>query len=291
MTLPILVQLIFSGLAIGSIYGLVALSYNAIYSTDSVINFSQGELVVVGSLIGASLYGVHKLPLLVALAIAIPVVAGLALLVEYTSVRAVRNVTKNLIWIMSTFGFGIALKNLTPFLWGKQPLSFPNFIGSDSPWVVGGVRIVPQELGIVVITLLCTAAFELYRRKTIFGVAVRATQQDRETAGLMGINARRVVRFSYAVSGALCAISGFLVGPVLFADPSYGVVLTVKGFIALILGGLGSGVGGVLGGLVLGLVESLSSSVVPSLWKDVVTFGLLILVMVMRPQGFFGGVR
>lgn len=291
MTASVLIQLVLSGLAIGSVYGLVALSYNAIYSTDNVINFSQGELVIVGSLIGVSLFGAMGLPLLLALAVAVVVVAVIGLLVELTTVRPIKNVSRNFIWIMSTFGFGIALKNLATFIWGKQPLPFPKFIGGDEPVRLAGASVLPQELGIIAIAVASTVAFELYRRKTLFGTAVRATQLDRETAGLMGINTRRVVGFSYAASGALCAVSGFLVAPILFADPSYGIVLSVKGFIAMILGGLGSGVGGFLGGLLLGLLESLSSTVVPTVWKDVVTFTVLIIVMILRPQGFFGGAK
>ncbi|NIM97207.1 MAG: branched-chain amino acid ABC transporter permease [candidate division Zixibacteria bacterium] len=288
MTPTTFFQLIVGGLSIGSIYGLVALSYNVIFNTTNVINFSQGELVTVGALLGFTFYVVFKLPLFLALVFAALVVSFLALVVERISVRPVKDISQNFIWIMSTFGFGVALKHTAMLIWGKSPLPFPKFIGGNEPIPVFGVLILPQEIGIFLIAVICTVALELYRKKTIFGTAVRATALDRETASIMGINTNYVIYFSFAIGGILAAICGILVSPITFADPTMGIVLGVKGFVVMIVGGLGSATGAILGGLFLGLVETFSATLISSLWKDVIAFLILIFVMLVKPSGFFG---
>ena len=288
MTWQTAIQLIFSGLALGAVYGLVALSYSTIYATRNVINFGQGELVVLGSLMGVSMVVGGKVPVLIALAVAAAVVALGALLVEWLAVRSVKEVTRNMIWVMSTFGLGICMNQLMQKIWGTDPVRFPKFIGKDEPIQLGQVTMLPQELGVIIIAVVVAIAFEAFRRNTLMGKAVRATALDRDTASLMGIDTRKVVYGSYALSGALATLCGFLVAPIQFADPNGGVLLSVKGFIALVIGGLGSPIGGFFGGLFLGLLEIGSASLISEVWKDVITFGALILVMLIRPSGFIG---
>ena len=288
MTWQTVIQLLFSGLTLGAVYGLVALSYSTIYATRNVINFGQGELVVLGSLLGVSMVVGGKVPVLIALVVAAAVVALAALLVEWLAVRSVKEVTRNMIWVMSTFGLGICMNQLMQKIWGTDPVRFPKFIGKDEPIQLGQVTMLPQELGVIIIAVVVAVAFEAFRRNTLMGKAVRATAMDRDTASLMGIDTRKVVYGSYALSGALATLCGFLVAPIQFADPNGGVLLSVKGFIALVIGGLGSPIGGFLGGLFLGLLEIGSASLISEVWKDVITFSALILVMLIRPSGFFG---
>jgi len=288
MTWQTILQLLFSGLALGAVYGLVALSYSTIYATRNIINFGQGELVVLGSLLGVSLVVVAKVPVFIALMASAAVVAVAALLFEWLAVRPVRDVGRNMIWVMSTFGLGIVFNQVMQKLWGTSPVRFPKFIGTDEPIQWGQVTMLPQEIGVIVIAVAVAVLFELFRRNTLLGKAVRATAMDRDTASLMGIDTRKVVYGSYALSGALATLCGFLVAPIQFADPNGGVMLSVKGFIALVIGGLGSPIGGFLGGLFLGLLEIGSASLISEVWKDVITFGALILVLLVRPSGFFG---
>jgi len=288
MTWQTILQLLFSGLALGAVYGLVALSYSTIYATRNIINFGQGELVVLGSLLGVSLVVVAKVPVFIALMASAGVVAVAALLFEWLAVRPVKDVGRNMIWVMSTFGLGIVFNQVMQKLWGTSPVRFPKFIGTDEPIQWGQVTMLPQEIGVIVIAVAVAVLFELFRRNTLLGKAVRATAMDRDTASLMGIDTRKVVYGSYALSGALATLCGFLVAPIQFADPNGGVMLSVKGFIALVIGGLGSPIGGFLGGLFLGLLEIGSASLISEVWKDVITFGALILVLLVRPSGFFG---
>jgi len=272
----------------GSIYGLIALSYNMIFNTTNVLNFAQGELVTVGALLGFTFYVVWKLPLFLAVVLAALVVVFLAFVTERISVRPVKDVSQNFIWIMSTFGFGIALRHTAMLIWGKSPLPFPKFIGGNEPVSVLGVFILPQEVGIFIIVILCVIAVEIFQRKTVFGTAVRATALDREMTSLMGVNTDYIIHFSFTISGILSAVCGILVSPITFADPHMGIVLGVKGFVAAVVGGLGIAGGAILGGLFLGLIEAFSATLISSLWKDVITFLVLILVILLKPSGFFG---
>ena len=287
MTWTSFLNLLISGLAMGAVYGLVALSYNLVYATRNIVNFAQGELVVLAMMMGAFLHVTQGMPLVIAGIIAAFVVSLVSLLIEYLAVRVVRDPQNNFIWIMSTFGFGIALNQLVQKIWGTEPVPFPKWIGGNEPMRIGELSVLPQELGIIVIAVLATALFEIYRRTTLFGKAVRATSLDRSTAELMGISTARVVASSYLMAGAFATLIGFLIAPVRFADPHAGIVLGIKGFIALVVGGLGSSVGGFIGGLFLGLLEVFSTIAFAEEWKDVITFLVLIVVLALRPQGFF----
>lgn len=280
-------QLLIGGISVGSIYGLVALSYNVVFNTTTVINFSTGDLVTTGALCGFTFYAVWHIPILLSILLSAAVIALLGLLVERIAIRPVKDISRNFIWIMSTFGFGVALKHAAMLIWGTAPLPFPKFIGGNDPVSIFGALVLPQELGIILITLLCTGLLEVYYRKTIFGTAVRATSADRETAGLMGINTKHVIYFSFILSGALSAVCGIIVSPITFADPNMGIVMGVKGFVAAVMGGLGSTAGALLGGVLLGLIEVFSATVIPPIWQEAVTFSVLILVMLVRPSGLF----
>lgn len=287
MTWSAFFNLLVSGLAMGAVYGLVALAYNVVYATRNIVNFAQGEMVVLSMMLGVSLHITQGWHLLLAWVGAAIVVCIMSLLVEYLAVRVVKDVNNNFIWIMSTFGFGVAMNQLVQRIWGTEPIAFPKWIGGDEPWRYGNFAVLPQEVGIIVIAIAATLFFELFRRTTLFGKAVRATSLDASTAELMGISTHKVVAASYILSGLLATLIGFLVAPVRFADPHAGIVLGIKGFIALVVGGLGSSVGGFLGGLFLGLLEVISTMVFSEVWKDVITFLVLIAVMVARPEGFF----
>ena len=291
MTIAFLIQILVSGLAVGAIYGIVALGYNAIFATARVVNFAQGELVTLGALVGFSAYVMFDLPIVAAFAVSIGWSASWPSSLNGRRCDPIRDSAQSFLWIMSTFGFGIALRQVAMLIWGRAALPFPKFIGGDDPLRIGSVLILPQEIGIVLLGLGATIGFEAYKRRTTFGTAVRAVSADPEAASLMGIEVRRVVLFSYAISGAMAAIGGMLVAPITFADPTQGLIFGVKGFIALVIGGLGNAVGGMLGGLLLGVVEALSATYASPAWKDIIVFMMLIGVLLIRPQGLLAPAR
>jgi branched-chain amino acid transport system permease protein len=280
-------QLLVTGLVFGSIYGLVALAYNIVFATRNIINFAQGEIVVVGMLVGWSLTTAAAMPWPIALVLACAASAAVAMLVEPIAVRPVGNVRTNLAWIMSTFGFGIALKEVLTLIWGKEPLAFPRFIGSAQAIEVWGIRILPQELAVIAVATGLTALYQAFTRRSIWGAAIRAVAQDQRTATLMGIDAQRVVLLAYGLSGAVGGLAGFFIAPITFADPQFGIVVAISGFIAAVIGGLGRVTAGFLGGIFLGLLENLATGIFAVQWKEVVVFAALLLVMAVRPQGLF----
>ncbi|MGA7983889.1 MAG: branched-chain amino acid ABC transporter permease [Burkholderiales bacterium] len=280
-----LLQYLLSGLTVGAIYALVALGFSIIYNASNVINFAQGEFVMIGGMATVSLIAAGlPLPLAALLAIAATTLVGLALeKLAFERVRGESVVTL----IIITIGASILLRGLAGLVWDKNLHALPAFSG-DRPIALGGATIVPQSLWVVGVTLLVVAALWWFFNRTLHGKAMLATSHNRLAAQLVGISVRRVLLVSFGLSAALGALAGILIAPITFTAWDVGVMLGLKGFAAAILGGLGSGPGAVLGGLVLGLLEALSAGYVSSAYKDVIAFGIMLAVLVLMPGGLLG---
>jgi branched-chain amino acid transport system permease protein len=188
---------------------------------------------------------------------------------------------------MATIALGIIFRNVAENIWGRDDMPFPSPL-PDAPLQLGGVRVLPMEVLIVGGALLMMAAVELFNRKSIWGKAVVATSNDIDAAGLMGINTRRVITLSYAISAMTAAFAGVLVAPVTLTGATMGAVLALKAFAVAIIGGLESGLGVIVGGLILGIVETLTGFYISTGYKDVPGLVLLLLVLAFRPAGLFG---
>lgn len=280
-----LLQYLLSGLTVGAIYALVALGFSIIYNASNVINFAQGEFVMIGGMATVSLIATGlPLPLAAALAIAATTLVGLALeRFAFERVRGESVVTL----IIITIGASILLRGLAGLVWDKNLHALPAFSG-DRPIALGGATIVPQSLWVLGVTLAVVAALWWFFNRTLHGKAMLATSHNRLAAQLVGISVRRVLLVSFGLSAALGALAGILIAPITFTAWDVGVMLGLKGFAAAILGGLGSGPGAVLGGLVLGLLEALSAGYVSSAYKDVIAFGIMLAVLVLMPGGLLG---
>ena len=282
---PQLLQYLLSGLTAGSIYALVALGFSIIYNSSNVINFAQGEFVMIGGMATVSLIKVGlPLPLAAALAIAATTLVGLAL--EKFAVERVRGESVVTL-IIITIGASILLRGLAGLVWDKNLHALPAFSG-ERPIALGGATILPQSLWVVGVTLAVVAALWWFFNRTLHGKAMLATSHNRLAAQLVGISVRRVLLVSFGLSAALGALAGILIAPITFTAWDVGVMLGLKGFAAAILGGLGSGPGAVLGGLTLGLLEALSAGYVSSAYKDVIAFGIMLAVLVLMPGGLLG---
>jgi len=280
-----LLQYLLSGLTVGAIYALVALGFSIIYNASNVINFAQGEFVMIGGMATASLIATGlPLPLAAVLAIAATTLVGLAL--ERFAVERVRGESVVTL-IIITIGASILLRGLAGLVWDKNLHALPAFSG-DRPIALGGATIVPQSLWVIGVTLVVVAALWWFFNRTLHGKAMLATSHNRLAAQLVGISVRRVLLVSFGLSAALGALAGILIAPITFTAWDVGVMLGLKGFAAAILGGLGSGPGAVLGGLVLGLLEALSAGYVSSAYKDVIAFGIMLAVLVLMPGGLLG---
>lgn len=283
--MQILTQLIVSGIAVGMIYGVIAFGYQLTFATSKTLNFGQGEALMLGALVGLTVQSYIGYWAMLPVALAFGLLQGAV--VERLGVQQAIKIGSESGWIMSTIALGIIFSNLAENIWGRDDLKFPSPL-SESPIDVGGVRVLPMELVIVVGAIALMLAVELFNRRSIFGKAVVATANDRGAAGLMGINTATVITFSYALSSMTAAFAGVLVAPVTLTGATMGAVLGLKAFAVAIIGGLNSGFGVVVGGLILGITETLTGFYISTGYKDVPGLVLLLLVLSFKPSGLFG---
>jgi branched-chain amino acid transport system permease protein len=279
------VQFVLSGLMVGAIYALIALGFTIVYTATEAINFAQGEFVMLGGMTAVALYGAG-LPLALAFAGSVLTVTVIALLLERLTLAPMRQVSiTNMIII--TIGGSIFLKGSAMLFWGKDAAGLPSFSG-DTPIRVLGATFLPQALWILgsaaVVVVLVRAFFDY----TITGQAMRAVAANRYAATLVGINVKVMTAYSFALAGAVGAVAGVIITPVALTQFDRGTLLGLKGFSAAILGGIGSSPGAVVGGLALGVLESLGGGFVSSAYKDAIAFLLLIVMLLVRPQGLMG---
>ncbi len=290
----ILSQLIVSGIAVGMIYGVIAFSYQLTFATSKTLNFGQGEALMLGALVGLTtinfLIG-QALGTLWAYLLMLPIVFAFGLaqgaVVEWLGVRQAVKAKSEAGWIMATIALGIIFRNLAENIWGRDALRFPSPL-PEAALTIGPVRIQPMEIAIVIGALAIMLAVEIFNRRSIFGKAVVATANDRDAAGLMGIDTRRVITFSYALSSMTAAFAGVLIAPVTLTGATMGAVLGLKAFAVAIIGGLSSGMGVIVGGLILGITETLTGYYISTGYKDVPGLVLLLLVLSLKPSGLFG---
>ena len=286
MTLELFLQYLLAGLTYGSIYAVVAIGFNIVYSASGVINFAQGEFVMLGGMIAGSM--ARLLPLPLAVAVAVAATAAVGALVELVFVRwLVRPTVLRLVVI--TIGVAILLREAALSIWGEGVRSLPYFTGDElSAFSFWGVRVSPQVLWVLGTTVATVALLRLFFGHTMLGWEMRACANNRDSAALCGIPTRRLLTLSFALAAAIGALAGCVVSPIAYTSYSVGGSLAVKGFTVAILGGLGNSSGALAAGLVLGVLESLSVSLWPTAYKDVVALTVLLGILSFRPSGLFG---
>jgi branched-chain amino acid transport system permease protein len=281
-----LLQYLISGLGVGSVYATVALGFNIIYNTTGIINFAQGEFLVVGAMTAISLTPLLPLPL--AIAAAILVTTALGALLEIALVRWLRSPTV-LRLVVITIGASILIREGVLHVWDERVHALPYFTGTEvSSVALLGARVSPQLFWILGTGLVIMLALTLFYRFTLTGRAMRACADNRDAALLCGINARAMVTFSFMLSAAIGALAGCALSPYTQTQYDMGTPLAIKGFAVAILGGLGSSAAAVVAGLVLGVLEALSITVAPLAFKDIVAVAILMAVLIVRPSGLWG---
>ena len=283
--MTIFFQLVVSGIALGMIYAAIAFGYQLTFATSKTLNFGQGEALALGALFGLTLVPFTGYWLMLPLVLVFGL--GLGVVVERLGVRPAVAIKSEYGWIMATIALGIIFRNVAENIWGRDDMRFPSPL-PEASLEFGGVRVLPMELMIVGGALLMMAAVELFNRKSIWGKAVVATSNDIDAAGLMGINTRRVITLSYAISAMTAAFAGVLVAPITTTGATMGAVLALKAFAVAIIGGLESGLGVIVGGLILGIVEKLTGFYISTGYQDVPGLLLLLLVLGIKPVGLFG---
>jgi branched-chain amino acid transport system permease protein len=281
-----LLQYLLSGATVGSIYGLAGLGFAVIFNATQVINFAQGEFVMLGGMLAvfAIRWGGLSLPAAIGLAVFLTTAVGI--LVDRLTIRPVRS-RSPLTLIIITIGVSILLRGIAMLCFGKDTYALPSFSGGP-PIQVFGASLLPQSLWVGGVTAGTLLAMKAYFDHTIFGKAMLACACDRKAAALVGISVETMVTLSFALSALVGALGGVILAPITLTSYDVGILLGLKGFAACILGGLGNPFGAVAGGVILGVLESLAAGFISSGYKDAVAFLILLMLLFFRPTGLFG---
>ena len=282
----LLTSAIVSGLAIGSMYGLIALGYHVTYVVSNTVNFSQGSAMMLGAVLGYTFGVRYGWPLPLAIAKALMLCALFGLVVERTLVRPFAERGGNG-WLMATVAGGIVLDNIVLFTFGKEPRAFPSIL-AQKPITLFGTGVYPLQLIIPLVGIGITIALQLAFHHTRLGKALLAVVQNKDAARLMGINVRLAIAFSFALSTALAALAGLLIAPLYSVHSDMGTLFGIKAFAVAILGGIMSASGVMLAGFLYGLIEALVTAFAGSTYTQIVAFAVVILALAILPNGLLG---
>ncbi|KKL54430.1 hypothetical protein LCGC14_2265490 [marine sediment metagenome] len=279
-------QYIVAGVTYGIMYAIVAIGFNIIYNTTGIINFAQGEFLMIGAMTAISLNPYLPLPLAIAASVAITMIVGA--LIEVVFIRWLVGPSV-LRMIIITIGISILVREVSLHIWGESVRSLPYFTGNEvSSLNLGGVRFSPQVLWVIGICSVIVAVLTVFFKYTSVGRQMRACASNRDAARLCGISAKNMVTFSFALSAGIGALAGSSISPIAYTAYNSGTPLAIKGFTVAILGGLGNSMAAVAAGLLLGILESLSIWVLPAAYKDAVAISILLVILFVRPSGLFG---
>jgi len=279
-------QLVINGLAMGAIYAMIGLGIALIFRAVQAVNFAQGEFVVFGGFFAITLFNALNMPVWVSIIGGVLLTAILGYLFQrlvYVPLQKAATITI----VVATMGVSIILKDVSRIIWGAVPRSFPELLGSGII-VIGDLYLVPQNLVILCAALILFAVQYILFERTFLGKQMQAVAQDKEAAALMGIKVNRMIAFTFLYSSGLAALAGALIAPITYVWPTMGSGLVQKAFVATILGGFGSVTGAILGGLFVGVIEALCGGFISSVYQDAFAFIVLIIVLIVRPMGFFG---
>lgn len=281
-----LVQLLIMGIAMGSIYALVALGVVLIYNSVQTLNFAQGEFLMLGAYFMLTVSGAFDLPYVISFMIILGMMGVLGFVFEKIAYYPLRRASYVTV-LVSTLGMSIFFKNLAMNIWGPLPQPYSEPFGSQVlRW--DAYSLPPQYLLIIAGTFVLVLGLFLFLERSSLGHMLRAASEDQETAGLIGIRVGRMVSLAFVAASILAGIGGVLLSPVFFVTTEMGYLVGMKAFAASIIGGFGSIPGAIIGGLVVGVTEILGASYISSTYKDVFAFLVLIFILFVRPQGFLG---
>lgn len=286
--MSLLVELALRGVAIGSIYALIGLSFNLIFASTNVLNFAQGEILVVGAILGIVLHVLLGVPELMALLLVLVAMVLLGVVQERLVMPPLRRRKHTVTWLLTTVGIGLVLRSLVEITWGSRTFSLPSIVPRVSV-KVGQTSFPLVYLFVVACAVAVTLAVEFFYSRSIWGKAMIAASQDPEAAGLRGIDVRSLQVASFVLGTMLGGATGFIVAPVTFVQAAMGLSFVLKGFVAVAIGGVGSNWGTLAGGMLLGVLEVLGAYFTSAAYQDSFAFGLLLLILLARPRGLVGG--
>lgn len=282
-----LIQTLISGLSLGSIYALIALGYTMVYGIAKMLNFAHGDIIMVGAYAVITAVFTMGLPPFIAILISIALCALLGIVIEFLAYRPLRQ-AQPLAVLITAIGVSYLLQNLALLIYGSEQKAFPTIVALPTVHI-GGVYIDGITLATLVVTAVIMVALSLFINKTRMGKAMRAVSEDKEAAELMGISVNRTITVTFAIGSALAGIAAIFYGAAYtYIRPTTGAMPGIKAFTAAVFGGIGSIPGAMLGGILLGVIEQLSKTYISTLWADAIVFGVLVVVLVVKPTGLLG---
>lgn len=285
--MDLLPALLLNGIVFGAIYGINAIGFGIVYNTTGIINFAQGDFVMLGGMIAAYLYGSLGFPLPLAIVCSVVATVMIGLLVERIVIRPLwRRGVKDWTYVFMLFAVATVLPNLAMLCIGHDPLTFPSFGGLPAVQL-GSVTLSSQALWVLVVTAVMFVALQLFFDRTLLGKAMKATAVNRRVAAWTGIPVERMVAMSFGLAALLGAIGGVVFTPLISTQFDAGVAMTLNGFAAAIIGGMGNIRGAIVGGLMIGVLQSLSTAFISSVYGDAVIYGVLFVILTIWPVGFF----
>ncbi len=278
-------QYLFTGITIGATYALVALGFTIIYNASHVINFAQGEFLMIGGMATVAFMGMG-MPMFLAIILAVLLACLVGVALQKFAIAPARNADVVTL-IIITIGASIFIRGVAQVIWGKDYHVMPPFSGDESIRLFGAV-LNPQSLWVLGIGAVLVVALILFFTKTLMGRAILGTSMNRLAAQLVGVKTQFVLMLAFGLSAFLGSVAGVTVAPITFTSYDIGILLALKGFVAAAMGGLGSGLGAVVGGILLGVVEAMTAGYISSDYKDAVAFSMILLVLFFMPRGLFG---
>ena len=282
-----LIQTLISGLSLGSIYALIALGYTMVYGIAKMLNFAHGDIIMVGAYAVITAVFTMGLPPFIAILISIALCALLGIVIEFLAYRPLRQAQPRAV-LITAIGVSYLLQNLALLIYGSEQKAFPTIVALPTVHI-GGVYIDGITLATLVVTAVIMVALSLFINKTRMGKAMRAVSEDKEAAELMGISVNRTITVTFAIGSALAGVAAIFYGAAYtYIRPTTGAMPGIKAFTAAVFGGIGSIPGAMLGGILLGVIEQLSKTYISTLWADAIVFGVLVVVLVVKPTGLLG---
>ena len=282
-----LIQTLISGLSLGSIYALIALGYTMVYGIAKMLNFAHGDIIMVGAYAVITAVFTMGLPPFIAILISIALCALLGIVIEFLAYRPLRQ-AQPLAVRLTAIGVSYRLQNLALLIYGSEQKACPTIVALPTVHI-GGVYIDGITLATLVVTAVIMVALSLFINKTRMGKAMRAVSEDKEAAELMGISVNRTITVTFAIGSALAGVAAIFYGAAYtYIRPTTGAMPGIKAFTAAVFGGIGSIPGAMLGGILLGVIEQLSKTYISTLWADAIVFGVLVVVLVVKPTGLLG---
>lgn len=280
-----LAQFLISGLTMGSIYALVALGFTIIYNASDVVNFLQGEFVMIGAMCSVMFVNLG-IPYFLSFIFSVLVCFMFGILFERSVIYPAKS-TSTLNIIIITIGASILTRGIAMLIWGKDSYTLPA-ISSAQPIEISGVVILTQSVWILLVTILLVFLFWLFYTHTFYGRAMKGCADNRTASAICGIESKKMIMYSFGISALLGGIAGVLIAPITLASYDMGLAIGLKGFAASMLGGIGVPSGAIMGGFLLGILEAIGAGYISSHYKDAIAFLILLIVLFIMPQGLFG---